>query len=94
MKMKPGDVVVIKDTVKMFPDLFIECCKNYMREHSSTYQEGLSFANGYAELRKYDLVWKNKAQSSGRRVQGDYKFVTAGLPEGAMIIKTRKLLVK
>jgi hypothetical protein len=59
--MKPGDVIVIKEVAQNYPALYIECVKDYMRSHNSTYQEGLSFANGYAELRKYDLVWNKKA---------------------------------
>lgn len=60
-RMKPGNAIIIKEHAKMFPQLFIECAKNYMREHE--YQDGLSFADGYDILRKHDLIWNNASTS-------------------------------
>lgn len=58
--MVPGNVIIISEVARKYPELFIECAKWYMREHNDTYQEGLSFADGYEQLRKYDLAFINK----------------------------------
>jgi hypothetical protein len=52
--MKTGDsIVVAKVTKTETRDLFLEIVKYYMRSHE--WQDALSFADGYTELRKYDL---------------------------------------
>ena len=52
--MKSGDIITIVNVTKpQTRDLFIETVKFYMREHE--WQDGLSFAKGFTELRKYDL---------------------------------------
>ncbi len=53
--MKPGDIVVIEQVTKARSrDLFIECAKWYMREHRSTYMDGLSFTRGFVSIQKWD----------------------------------------
>lgn len=63
--MKPGDSLVIdKITKSDTRELFIETVKWYMRLHSDTYQEGLSFSGGYEKLRKNDLAWASTSLSN------------------------------
>ena len=55
--MKPGDVLVIEKLCKPdTKDLFLESIKFYMRSHE--WQDGLSFSQGFKELRKYELVFR------------------------------------
>lgn len=66
--MKPGDSFVIaKLTRENNRDLFIECCKWYMRLHNEDYQDGLSFGKGFGVLTKYDLAF---IKGAGHRAQG------------------------
>ena len=54
--MKPGDCLTIDNLCKPGTrELFIECCKFYMREHNDTYQDGLTFTRGFQAIQKYDL---------------------------------------
>ncbi len=54
--MKPGDSYIVeKITSEATRNLFLEVVKWYMRLNRNDYQDGLSFANGYNELRKYNL---------------------------------------
>jgi uncharacterized protein YbcC (UPF0753/DUF2309 family) len=56
--MQPGDSFKIKDIAKSQTiELMVEVIKYYMDQHREDYQDGLSFANGYNELRKYDLAF-------------------------------------
>ncbi len=66
--MIPGDVIDIKETARNNPELFVECCKYYMREHE--WQDGLSFSKGFRELRKYDLVF-NKHRAQGAVIRAE-----------------------
>jgi hypothetical protein len=65
IEMKPGDTLqVLKITKPETRELFIDTVKQFMREHE--WQDGLSFARGFSELRKYDLefIKGNKKQYS------------------------------
>jgi hypothetical protein len=54
--MKPGDQFeILKLTKEINRELFLECCKHYMRNHE--WQDGLSFTKGFVEIRKYDLAF-------------------------------------
>jgi len=64
--MKPGDCLIIDNLCKPETrELFIECCKFYMREHNSTYQDGLTFSKGFVAIQKYDLSFTSG--KSGKR---------------------------
>jgi hypothetical protein len=54
-ELRSGQLLVVKDVATRYPDLFTECCKNYMREHE--YQDGLSFTRGFTAVQKYDLAF-------------------------------------
>jgi hypothetical protein len=61
--MKPGDVLIIEKLCKPdTKDLFLESIKFYMRSHE--WQDGLSFSQGFKELRKYELVFNRRRAGS------------------------------
>jgi hypothetical protein len=65
--MKPGDRVEISKMAKeKNRELFIECCKYYMRQHE--WQDGLSFGKGFQTLTKYDLTFIKGKESKRENV--------------------------
>lgn len=74
--MKPGDqLVVSKITKANTRELFLECCKWYMRMHNEDYQDGLSFGRGFETLTKYDLEFI-KGREQGAESRGQRKVVS------------------
>lgn len=54
-EMKPGDKLVIaKVTRESNRELFIECCKWYMRLHKEEYCNGIEFNSDFTVVKKYD----------------------------------------
>lgn len=65
--MKTGDSLVIAKVTKVDTrELFIEIIKWYMDRHREDYQDGLSFADGFNELRKYDLAFIKGSKAQRR----------------------------
>lgn len=70
--MKPGDQLVISKITKANTrELFLECCKWYMRMHNEDYQDGLSFGKGFETLTKYDLSFIKGAGRKAQDARGD-----------------------
>lgn len=60
-EMKPGDDLDIgKVTKPETRELFVECCKHYMREHE--WQDGLTFRKGFVSLYKVAIHYSKTSK--------------------------------
>lgn len=69
--MNPGDKLEIaKLTRESNRELFLECCKYYLRSHE--WQDGLSFTKGFAAIQKYDMAFIRREKTPLPRLRGAF----------------------